>query len=108
MTTDSNREAFERWAEDNHLSVVRCSPTGHYSSEVTAWCWMAVQAATAHNKEKLREVRDIVAAHYVGTSPDRPDIVDAARRSQSVAVPADKWLRLHACIPTLNEMIGDF
>lgn len=52
MTTDSTREAFEKWYGSSGREW-----TGYGGSNPddlhTAW-----QAATAHNKEKLREVRD--------------------------------------------------
>lgn len=46
---DGCREAFEKWAFENHYGTSRCSQTGFYNSNETAWAWDAWLAGTAWN-----------------------------------------------------------
>lgn len=119
--TDKQREAFEKWVktqewksagEATMANRVWQAATAQYDEKLRTLeqnmeSMQQTNQALLRRLEKLREVRDIIAAHYAGTAPDRPDIVEAAKRCQSVAVPADKWLRLHASIKILNEILGE-
>lgn len=98
--TDSNREAFEKWATLDGFSVIQ-DGQGNYECKSCNDCWEAYQAATAHNKEKLREVRDAIvdAIEYIeycnrawnGEQAKHPQII----REDGMQA-----------IATLNEMIG--
>lgn len=58
MTTDSNREAFEDGLRLEGTALERDAEYGYYLNIDIENHWQTWQAATAHNKEKLREVRD--------------------------------------------------
>lgn len=91
MTTDSNREAFEDGLRLEGTALERDAEYGYYLNIDIENHWQTWQAATAHNKEKLRGVRDIVETVLNNATFERPEI----HRTPGKGI-----------IATLNEMIG--
>lgn len=110
MTTDSNREAFEKYKAE--WSDEDCPMMPEEEHAYKAGFNDGYQAATAHNKERLREVRNNLKAVVL-------DAIKADDESfnddESIGWDGDKCplpvtfgdlRRAKAAIATLNEMIG--
>ncbi len=67
------REAFEKWAESNHLCTERAGV--FYSSDSTLWAWEAWQHQNTRQPDvtKLVEVCRELTAPYTG-NPDDPTL----------------------------------
>lgn len=112
MTTDSNREAFEKWlcdyADMSAEEVARHRYDCGYAMHIIDWAdeaYAAWQAATAHNKERLREVADKLNSAYDFYLKECFDLEGAGEVVEKVARPS--FNDLCEAIATLNDMIGE-
>jgi hypothetical protein len=60
--SDKDRDAFEKWAFDNHHGTSRNANTGFYNSAETAWAYDAWQAARDQYAPKLTEAEAVKTA----------------------------------------------
>lgn len=102
MTTDSNREAFEDGLRLEGTALERDAEYGYYLNIDIENHWQTWQAATAHNKEKLREVIHKLQQDGIKTSALSDSDDDALWRRYWGGYAKST----SEAIATLNEMIG--